>query len=155
MLLRRVAPIVLALAFLVGTVQAQNWIGLRTGYPLGVTIHYGIDDAFGVGTDGRISANLRVYGSSVDFGVGLDLLRTVAVEQPFLLYLGGGPAIDFGSSGFLIDLHGLGGAEFVLSDLDLEELGVFAEFSLGAGIGINRPSQIPRFGGAVGFNYRF
>ena len=54
----------------------------------------------------------------------------------------------------LLDVHGLVGGEFVLSDLDLDALGIFAELNLGAAIGIGRPSVIPRFGAAVGFNYR-
>jgi hypothetical protein len=155
MLFRRVVPISLLLTLVLGAAQAQNWIGVRSGYPLGVTVHYGIGNAFAPGTDGRVSANLRVRGSVVDFGVGFDVLRTVSVERPFEVYVGGGPAIDFGGGGTLIDLHGLVGGEFILSDLDLEELGVFAELSLGAGVGINRDSEIPRVGGALGFNYRF
>ncbi|MEX2535006.1 MAG: hypothetical protein WD273_05340 [Trueperaceae bacterium] len=155
MLLRRVIPLGLLLMLALGTAQAQNWVGLRTGYPLGVTIHYGIGNMFSPTTDGRISANLRVRGSNVNFGVGFDVLETVHVESPFVVYLGGGPALEFGGSGALFEVHGLAGGEFVFSDLDLEELGIFAEFSLGGAIGIGRPSQIPTFGGAVGFNYRF
>lgn len=155
MLLRRMIPLALLLMLLVGSAQAQNWIGLRTGYPLGVTVHYGIDDAFSPTTDGRVSANLRVRGSSVNFGVGFDVLETVQVEPPFSLYVGGGPAVAFGGGGILLEVHGLGGGEFFLTDLDLEELSIFAELSLGAALGINRASEIPTFGGALGFNYRF
>jgi hypothetical protein len=154
-MLRRVIPLGLLVMLFAGSAQAQNWIGLRTGYPLGVTVHYGIDDAISPGTDARVSANLRVRSGDVNFGVGVDVLNTVTIEPPFEVYVGGGPAIDFGGGGILVDLHGLAGAEFILSDLDLEELGVFAEFSLGAAIGIGRTSQIPTFGGALGFNYRF
>lgn len=155
-MIRRVLPLALLLALVLGSAQAQNWIGVRSGYPLGVTVHYGIANTFAPGTDGRVSANLRIRGGSVDFGVGFDVLKTVSVEPPFEVYVGGGPAIDIGSGGTVIDLHGLAGGEFLLSDLDLEELGVFAEISLGAGIGIGgRNSEIPRLGAAVGFNYYF
>lgn len=153
---RLALPLGLLLALFLGTANAQNWIGLRTGYPLGVTLHYGIADMFSPTTDGRVSANLRVRGSNVDFGVGFDVLETVHVEHPFHVYLGGGPAIDFGGGGVLFEVHGLAGGEFILADLDLEELGIFAEFSLGGAIGMGaRSSTIPTFGGAVGFNYRF
>lgn len=155
MLLRRVIPLALLLVLVLGSAQAQNWVGLRTGYPLGVTVHYGIENMISPSTDGRISANLRVRGGDVDFGVGFDVLETVHVEPPFQVYLGGGPAVEFGGAGALFEVHGLAGGEFFLSDLDLEELSIFAEFSLGGAIGIGRSSQIPTFGGAVGFNYYF
>jgi hypothetical protein len=154
--LRRLIPyLLLLLALTVGTVQAQNWVGLRTGYPLGVTVHYGIGDAFSPTTDARVSANLRVRGSDVGFGVAFDVLETVYVEQPFNAYIGGGPAIEFGGGGALLEVHGLAGGQFFLADLDLEELSVFAEISVGAAFGINRVSQIPTLGGALGFNYYF
>lgn len=154
-MLRRTIPLGLLLMLVLGSVQAQNWIGVRSGYPLGVTFHYGIADAFAPGTDGRVSANLRIRNNIVNFGVGFDVLNTVNVEPPFEVYVGGGPAIDIGGGGAVIDLHGLVGGEFLLSDLDLEELGVFAEISLGAGIGIGRGSEFPRIGAGVGFNYYF
>lgn len=153
---RRFIPLTLLLMLVLGSAHSQNWIGLRSGYPLGVTLHYGISDAFAPGTDGRVSANLRIRNGETDLGVGFDVLRTVSVEPPFEAYIGGGPAIDFGSAGAVLDVHALAGGEFRLSDLDLEELGVFAEISLGAGIGVGgRSSEIPRFGAAVGFNYHF
>lgn len=156
--MKRVRILTLALtliALAAGSASAQNWFGLRTGYPLGVTVHYGMSDTFANGFDARISANLRVRGERVSFGVGVDALNTVSVEGPFNLYVGFGPALDFGGGGALIDLHVLGGGEFRFTDLGLDPLGVFAEVSLGAGLGLGRPSQIPTFGGAVGFNYRF
>lgn len=156
MLLRRVIPLALLLMLVLGSAQAQNWVGLRTGYPLGVTVHYGIADMISPTTDGRISANLFVRGSDVNFGVAFDVLETIQVESPFQVYLGGGPAVEFGSGGGLFEVHGLAGGEFFLTDLDLEELSIFAEFSLGGAIGFGtRTSQIPTFGGAVGFNYHF
>ncbi len=147
----------LTLALLVlGSASAQsNWFGLRSGYPLGVTLHYGIQNGFSPGIDLRVSANMRVRGGNVNFGVGVDALNVVTVEGPFEVYIGGGPAIDVGGGGVLLDIHGLVGGEFRLRDAGLEQLGLFAELALGAGIGIGRPSIIPTFGGAVGFNWRF
>ncbi len=139
-----------------GSVQAQSWIGLRSGFPLGVTLHYGVQNGLANGLDFRVSANLRASGDNVSFGVGVDAMNTVFTEAPFNLYVGFGPAVDFNNSGTLIDIHGLLGGEFRFSDVDLDPLGIFAEISLGAGIGVGgRSSEIPSFGGAVGFNYHF
>jgi hypothetical protein len=49
----------------------QNWLGLRTGYPLGLTVHYGIENALDNGFDLRISGNVRAYGSNVEVGIGI------------------------------------------------------------------------------------
>lgn len=146
----------LVLALLAGSAaQAQNWFGLRSGYPLGVTLHYGIDDALAPGTDLRINGRVVVRGSTAAVGIGVDALRTVAVERPFEVYVGGGPAIEIGSNIFL-DVHGLAGAEFRFTDVDLPELGVFVEGALGATIALSGgTSQVPDFGAAVGFNWHF
>ena len=152
--LRAVLVLVAALLF-GGSAFAQNWFGLRTGYPLGGTAHYGIENAFDPGRDARISANLRIRNNDVDFGVGFDYLQAVSVQPPFTLYVGGGPAVDFGRGGILIEIHGLAGGEFRFTDVNLDPLGIFAEISVGAGFGIGRSSEFPRIGGAVGFNYHF
>lgn len=156
--MKRLLITLLALATLaLGSAQAQNWIGLRTGYPLGVTAHYGIANALANDFDLRISANVRFRrNDNVEFGLGLDAMNVVAVEGPFEVYIGGGPAIDFGRRGTLIDIHGLLGAEFRFIDLGLEPLGIFLEGTLGIGIGLGgRSSQFPTAGAAFGFNYRF
>lgn len=153
--MKRLAITTLLLVLLGGAAQAQTWVGLRTGYPLGVTLHYGIENALSNGFDLRVSANLRVRGSDVDFGVGVDALTEITVEPPFTVYVGGGPSLDFGGGGALFDIHGLAGGEFRLTDMGLDPLGIFAELALGAAIGIGRTSVIPSFGGAVGFNYHF
>ena len=152
----RLMLIFAALAVLaLGTANGQgNWFGLRSGYPLGVTLHYGMANAFSPGVDMRISANLRIRGGDVSFGVGVDALSVVMVEGPFEVYVGGGPSLDFGGRGALFGVHGLAGGEFRFRDLNLEQLGIFIELALGAAIGIGRPSIIPTFGGAVGFNGR-
>jgi hypothetical protein len=149
--------VIVVCTFGLGISQAQNWFGVRTGYPLGVTLHYGVENGLSNGFDFRVSANLRARGNSVDFGVGIDGLNVVYTDprNPFVVYVGGGPALDFGGNSALIDIHGLVGGEFRLGDVGLRPLGIFAEISLGAGIGINRNSQIPSFGGAVGFNWHF
>lgn len=147
--------LIILITLVFSNANAQSWAGLRTGYPLGVTLHYGVENGLAAGTDFRVSGNLRVRSSNVEFGVGVDALQTVSINDPFYVYVGGGPAVDFGNGGVLVDLHGLVGGEFRLSDIELNPFGIFAELSLGAGIGLGRDSIIPSFGGAVGFNYHF
>lgn len=139
--------------FLFTSAQAQeNWFGVRTGYPLGITLHYGIENGLDNGFDLRISGTIRAYGNNVEVGIGLDGLNDIIQDGPFSIYLGGGPALDFGDGGGLLDLHGLVGAEFRLSGTGL---GLFVEGSLGASIGLGRDSRIPSGGAAVGLNWHF
>lgn len=154
--MKRILSILILALLAGGAAQAQdNWFGLRSGYPLGVTLHYGIDDGLSAGTDLRINGRIYVRGADAVVGVGVDALRTVSVEDPFVVYVGGGPAIEIGSDVFL-DVHGLAGAEFRLTDVDLPELGVFVEGALGATIALSGgTSRVPDFGAAVGFNWHF
>lgn len=138
-----------------GFAHAQNWVGLRSGVPLGVTLHYGIAGALPDGSDLRVSGAVRSRGGDLNFGVGIDALNELSVAEPFVVYAGGGPALDFSQEGALLDVHVLLGGEFLFGDVGLEPLGVFAELSLGVGIGLGRPNEIPTFGGALGVNYRF
>jgi len=153
---RFVSISVVALLLLFTTAQAQgNWFGVRTGYPLGGTLHYGIENALSNGFDLRVGLNLSARGNSLDFGLGVDALNTVYIERPFEVYVGGGLAVDFGGGGTLLDAHGLAGGEFRFTDVGLSPLGLFAELSLGAAIGIGRSSIIPSFGGGLGINWHF
>lgn len=151
---RTITLLVFLLAFTLGSAQAQNWFGVRTGYPLGFTVHYSIEDAISPQFDLRVSANFRVYDSNVNFGVGLDALSTVSIEPPFEVYIGGGAAIDVGGPGPGLELHGLAGGEFRFTDAGLDPLGIFGEVTLGVGFGGGRPFG-PRFGGALGINWHF
>jgi hypothetical protein len=142
--------------FLFTSVQAQeNWFGVRTGYPLGITLHYGIENGLDNGFDLRISGNLRAYGNNVEVGIGIDGMNDIIQDGPLSIYLGGGPALDFGGGGALLDLHGLIGGEFRLSGAGLGSFGIFVEGTLGASIGLGRDSRIPSGGAAVGFNWHF
>jgi hypothetical protein len=146
-----------------GAASAESWAGVRSGFPLGVSLHYGMEDGLGDGTDFRVSFNAYLReqtGNQLYVGLGLDVFRELQQKRPFSLYGGGGFAADigpniYGETSALIDVHGLLGGEFRFYDLDLEEFGVFAEVTLGAGFGVNRNSALPTFGGAVGFNYHF
>lgn len=145
----------LLLAATLPLAHAQNWVGLRSGVPLGVTLHYGIADVLPDGSDLRVSGTVRSRGGDLNFGVGIDALNELSVAEPFVVYAGGGPALDVSQEGALLDVHVLLGGEFRFGDVGLEPLGVFAELTLGVGIGLGRPSEIPTFGGALGVNYRF
>lgn len=133
----------------------DNWFGLRTGYPLGLTVHYGIENGLNNGFDLRISGNLRAYGRNVEVGLGIDGMSDIIQDGPLSLYIGAGPSLDFGGGGALLDLHGLVGGEFRFSAAGLSQLGLFIEGTLGASIGIGRDSRVPSGGAAIGFNWHF
>lgn len=137
--------------------SAQNWFGVRSGYPLGVTLHYGIDNALSNGFDLRVSGRVTASGGSARFGIGVDAMTTVAAEGPFSVYLGAGPALEFGNGGAWLDIHALGGGEFRFVDLGLPQLGLFLEATLGGsfGLGAGSAAQIPTFGAALGVNWHF
>lgn len=156
---RRLSSLVLivALAAVVSSAHAQNWFGVRSGYPLGVTLHYGVANALANGFDLRVSGRVTAQGGSARIGVGVDAMGTVAAEGPFSVYIGAGPAVDFGSGGAWLDIHALAGAEFRFVDFGLAPLGLFVEATLGGsfGLGTGTAAQIPTFGAALGVNYHF
>lgn len=149
--------IVAALVSGISCASAQgNWFGVRSGYPLGLTVLYGVNNGLGNGADLRVNGRLVVDGNGTRFGLGLDALHTVAAVSPFSVYLGGGPAVEVGSGVALLDVHGLIGSEFRFVDLGIPRLGVFAEGTLGARIGLSGiSSRFPTFGAALGVNYHF
>ena len=151
---------ILTLAALVSGLSAAsaqgNWFGVRSGYPLGVTLHYGVGNALSNGYDLRISGKLVVDNNGSRFGLGLDGMHTFAAAGPFSAYLGAGPSFEVGSGSSLLDLHALIGGEFRFSDFGLPQLGVFGEGTLGATIGLsNVSSRFPTFGAALGVNWHF
>lgn len=147
--------LIVALLLFTSARAQQNWFGLRTGYPLGLTVHYGIENGLDNGFDLRISGNLRAYGNNVEVGIGIDGMNDIIRDGPLSVYIGAGPALDFGGGGALLDLHGLVGGEFRLTGAGLGSFGIFVEGTLGASIGLGRDSRIPSGGAAVGFNWHF
>ena len=158
---RSLRPLVLSLVLmfltLSSTASAQNWFGVRSGYPLGVTLHYGMANALSNGFDLRVSGRVTAHGGSARFGVGVDAMTTVAREGPFTVYIGAGPALEFGNGGAWLDIHALAGGEFRFVDFGLAPLGLFIEATLGGsfGLGSGATAQIPTFGAALGVNYHF
>jgi hypothetical protein len=153
--MKRFLTLVLMILLYASAQAQENWFGVRTGYPLGITLHYGIENGLDNGFDLRISGNLRAYGNNVEVGIGVDSMNDIIQDGPLSLYIGGGPALDFGGGGALLDLHGIVGAEIRLSGAGLGSFGVFAEGTLGASIGLGRDSRVPSGGAAVGFNWHF
>jgi hypothetical protein len=151
--MRRILTALTLLALLGGAAQAQQWIGLRSGYPLGVTLHYGTAlETF----DLRVSGRLVAGGDRVRLGVGVDALRTVLRDGPVVGYIGAGPAIELGDDTLVLDVRALAGGEFRFSAFDLDALGVFLEGSLGARFGVTSgTAEFPAVGAALGVNWRF
>lgn len=149
--------VLLALVLLAGTASAQNWFGVRSGYPLGVTLHYGVDNALANGADLRVSARVVVgSGGSAAFGVGADALFDVWADGPLSAYVGAGPALEVGGGRVDLDVHGLVGGAFRFVDLGLAPLSVFVEANLGAALSLSGgTARLPTFGAAVGFNWDF
>lgn len=156
MIRTRLIATVLVAALVSGTASAQDWFGVRSGFPLGVTLHYGVGNALGAGTDLRISGRVVASGGSVSFGVGADALRTVFVDGPVTAYVGGGPSVEFGPGRADLGVQGLVGGQFRFTQVNLAQLGVFLEGSVGASLSLSGGSaRIPTFGAALGFNWYF
>ena len=148
--------LVLAALLLAGAVSAQNWFGVRSGFPLGVTLHYGMANALGGGADLRISGRLVASGGGVSFGVGADALVGVFADGPVTAYVGGGPSVEFGPSRADLGVQGLVGGQFRFAQVGLQQLGVFLEGSIGASLSLSGgTARIPTFGAALGFNWYF
>ncbi len=156
MLRTRVIASVLVAVLLAGSASAQDWFGVRSGFPLGVTLHYGVGNALGAGTDLRISGRVVASGGSVRFGVGADALRNVFADGPVTAYVGGGPSVEFGPGQADLGVQGLVGGQFRFAQVNLAQLGVFLEGSVGASLSLSGGSaRIPTFGAALGFNWYF
>lgn len=148
--------LVLAALLIAGAASAQNWFGVRSGFPLGVTLHYGMANALANGADLRISGRFVTGGTSTSFGVGADALWRVYADGPVRAYVGAGPTLEFGPGRADLGVQGLVGGEFRFSDFRLPQLGLFLEGSAGASISLSGGSaRIPNFGAAVGFNWWF
>jgi len=148
--------LVLAALLIAGTASAQNWFGVRSGFPLGVTLHYGMANALANGADLRISGRVVTSGTSTSFGVGADALWRVYAGGPVRAYVGAGPTLGFGPGSADLGVQALVGGEFRFRDFGLPRLGMFLEGSAGASISLAGGSaRIPTFGAALGFNWWF
>lgn len=134
-----------------------QWFGVSTGFPIGLNMHYGLNSIITQDLDLRFNGTL-VAGSfsplQMILGIGVDALYNFDnPDDPQLgVYAGGGlgGVVYIGAvtgTPFNIDIHGLVGAEYRLSDY-----GVFGEVTVGNAFASN-------FGlGAalrLGLNYHF
>jgi hypothetical protein len=143
----------LAVFAFLGTVQAQQWVGVRTGYPLGVTLHYGTAlPSFDLRVSGRVVAR----GESVRVGVAADALSTIQRDGPLSAYIGAGPALEIGSDDLILEVHALVGGELRFTEFELDALGVFVEGSLGGQVNLaGGDADVPSVGAALGVNWHF
>jgi len=118
---------------------ASSWFGVRTGYPLNITAHYGLENIMFTGINLRASANFSQRQAFMDyyngdkspssFGIGLDGLLKIAESKPINIYLGTGATINFLDAKTITDLHLLAGLEFRPNVAILNQLGIFTEAS--------------------------
>ena len=156
MRLHRFAVLSLVLALLGGAAAQDAYAGIRSGYPLGATLHYGT--AIGPAADARFSVRVTSDGGAVRAGVGVDVLSPFVVDGPVTGYYGAGPAIEIGGDRAVLDVHGLVGGEYRFAAANLPQLGLFLEGSLGARIGLgvsDASTQLPALGAALGVNWHF
>ncbi len=135
--------------------DGDTWVGASTGYPFGLTAHYGLGDALGDGVDLRFNGQFAFAGglteSTIGFNVGADALFNIPVDaEDIKVYAGAGPSLGFalttynagvgGGSlgGFALGAQGLAGAEYLVT----EEIGLFGELRVG-------------FRYVTGFNFTF
>ena len=150
----RLLALVLGALLLAGAGNAQDWFGVRSGYPLGVTVHYGFGSALATDADLRVSGRLVASSSGVRVGVGLDALLGVFVDGPFDAYVGAGPSLEVGPGRAELGVQALVGGQFRFAPMGLPQLGVFAEASAGAALSLSGGSaRIPTFGAALGVNW--
>ncbi len=149
------------LAFSFGTTFAQDvvtplerpadayWAGLSTGFPFGVTLHFGIDDVFASNADVRFIGS--IFGDSV--GLGVDALYGFGLddEQTLDLYVGGGPLLEVGNR-FALGVNAFVGLEYRLSAIGFAPGGIFLEAGPFVGFG---DETFVDFNARLGFNYHF
>ena len=124
--------------------NGDTWLGASTGYPFGLTAHYGLGDALGDGVDlrfnGRFAFSGDLVSSTIGFNLGADALFAIPVDSDEVhVYAGAGPSLGFAATtynagvtggnlgGFVVGAQGLAGAEYLLTD----QIGLFGELRVG------------------------
>ena len=131
----------------------DQWAGVSTGFPLGIVLHYGINDLVAEDFDARFNLSAVTFlGSQFYVSGGADALYVLGLDTddlPLDVYAGGGLNVGLGigeGGGFSVGARGIGGVELAVAD----QLGVFSELRLGLGFNpIFRPEL------AIGVNYHF
>ena len=134
--------------------MSTQWVGISSGYPLGVVFHYGIEDLLSEDLDLRINVSAIALGGGFSVVGGADALYNLDVDldAPVGVYAGGGLNVGLslggGSAGFAFSARVLGGAEYMITD----EFGAFGELRVGLG-SFGGFTFIPSL--ALGVNYHF
>lgn len=123
--------------------SAGSWFGVRSGYPLNITAHFGFENVLFTGIGIRASANLSQRQAFLDyidsksgstsFGFGADALLPIVKQNPVSIYLGVGSTVNFAASKTLTDIHGLAGLEYRPDIPILNQLGIFTEATAAIG----------------------
>ena len=143
-------------ASMMDDMATSQWVGVSTGFPLGVVLHYGLEDLIAQNIDLRINLSgvtfLGLGGPGFSIQGGADALYHIPIDmegEPFDVYAGGGLNVGFrlgDEGGFAVGVRGLGGVEYLITN----HIGVFAEARVGVGLNpIFRPAL------ALGANYHF
>jgi len=119
-------------------------------------IHFGTKDPAGNGL--RISASYQPGATGAAWGLSGDAITPIRTLNGLSPYAGGGGGVYFEGRSFLLDAHGLLGAEYRFEQAQAEQLGIFLEMQLGAalavGSNITQPA-VPTIGVLAGFNIYF
>ncbi len=128
--------LILSIGSIASAQQSGNYAGGSTGYPHIIAAHYGFAELFGSDIDLRLSASFSLQNVSGMAATGGTLtgdalfhFRSGGLSAP---YAGGGLTLGIGSvaggaSGFMWDIHGLGGYQYQLNP----DLSAFGELSVG------------------------
>ncbi len=127
--------LILSIGSIASAQQSGNYAGAGLGYPYIVSAHYGFADMLGNNLDLRVAGGMHMYTFS-SFAVSGDVIyhfRNVdPVSAPYAgggltLAFGGGSALGVSYSGFMWNVHGLGGYQYRFDP----SWSVFGELQLG------------------------
>lgn len=143
-------------------VKAQNYLGYRSGDPLGNAFQLGVKSFVLSHLDMRVGV---IVGSTeideeneITFGVSIDMLGDVLVRRPWVFYVGFGGAVNYVGSGTVLEAHVLSGIEMSLEVFNLDPLSVFLELNAGVPTGIGELEEVvieENIYGALGLNFYF
>ena len=138
-------------------VDDTYWIGLSLGFPLGGSVHFGINDLLGNAIDTRFNASFS--GSQVAIGANAVFDFAINTNLPLEVYAAVGPTLVFGDNEDVGDLDNdgsgfgiaaLAGAEYRFTNIGFQPGGAF--FEIGPFFGFDFDS---RLAARLGINYHF
>ncbi len=136
-------------------VDDSYWVGLSLGFPLGGSVHFGINDLLGNAIDTRFNASFA--GGRVALGANAVFDFAIDTNLPLEVYGAVGPTLIFGNSDNNLDedasgfgISALAGAEYRFTGLGFQPGGAF--FEIGPFFSFNFDS---RLAARLGINYHF